>query len=68
VSAARLVLLLRESVAAAEPVCTACLWADSEGRPRLRGEQLLCAREVASPAGGHRYRCRMGFQIAQVQM
>ncbi|UFP94171.1 hypothetical protein [Gloeobacter morelensis] len=63
----RLVLLLRDTVTSAEPVCTVCFYADQQGRPRHRGERLLCASEdISSPHTG-RYRCRMGFHLAQIR-
>jgi hypothetical protein len=62
----RLVLLLRDNIVAAEPVCTTCLYADCQGKPRQRGDYFLCAREISRSQFGSRFRCRMGFQVAQV--
>ncbi len=64
--AVRLVLLLRDTVISAEPICTSCLYADDQGRPRHRGEELLCAYSLPAAGLGNRFRCRMGFHLAQV--
>ncbi|AGY58105.1 hypothetical protein [Gloeobacter kilaueensis] len=61
----RLVLLLRNTVIGSELVCTGCLYADLEGRPRYRGERWLCASDSSSQTG--RFRCQMGFHLAQIQ-
>jgi hypothetical protein len=64
-----LVILTQEQLMSPQQVCSSCLLADADGQPRWRQGVLGCGQPLrpCAETPPRRYRCQMGFQVAEVQ-
>lgn len=63
-----LVILTDDCILSPKQVCQTCLLANCNGEPRWRCGQLQCGRAIGklSDKQPSRFRCEMGFLLAQI--
>ncbi len=63
-----LVILTAENVLSPQKVCSGCLLATRQGRPRWYQGHLSCGRTIHAAEGSRPtlYECQMGFKLVEI--